>query len=92
MLISEIYQSRQGEGSLTGTDSVFVRTSGCNLRCEFCDTPFTSWSPEGQKMSVQEIVDRVLSQHSANHVVITGCEPMLPKEMPDLCAALSQAG
>jgi 7-carboxy-7-deazaguanine synthase len=92
MLISEIYQSRQGEGSLTGTESVFIRTSGCNLRCDFCDTPFTSWSPEGQKMLVSQIVDLVLHEHSADHVVITGGEPMLPKEMPDLCAALSQAG
>ena len=43
-------------------------------------------------MSVQQIVDRLLSQHSADHVVITGGEPMLPREMPELCAALSQAG
>lgn len=92
MLISEIYQSRQGEGSLTGIESVFVRTSGCNLRCDFCDTPFTSWSPEGQKMSVLQIVDLISSRHSAEHVVITGGEPMLPRDMPELCAALSQAG
>ncbi len=59
MLISEIYNSRQGEGHLTGTPSVFVRTSGCNLRCDFCDTPFTSWKPEGSQMMVSEIVDRV---------------------------------
>jgi len=92
MLISEIYQSRQGEGALTGTESVFVRTSGCNLRCDFCDTPFTSWEPAGEKMSVREIVDRVRSEYSADHVVITGGEPMLPRDMPELCAALSQEG
>jgi len=56
MLISEIYASRQGEGLLTGQPSVFIRTSGCNLRCWFCDTPFTSWAPEGENMSVDEIV------------------------------------
>ena len=43
-------------------------------------------------MLVSQIVDLVLHEHSADHVVITGGEPMLPKEMPDLCAALSQAG
>jgi 7-carboxy-7-deazaguanine synthase len=44
---------------LTGTPSVFVRTSGCNLRCWFCDTPFTSWQPEGEDRSVEEIVQDV---------------------------------
>src|SRR5687768_4443434 len=48
MLISEIYSSLQGEGLLTGTPSVFVRASGCNLRCWYCDTPYTSWEPEGE--------------------------------------------
>ena len=47
MLISEIFYSIQGEGELTGVPSVFVRTSGCNLRCTWCDTPYASWNPEG---------------------------------------------
>src|SRR5262244_691880 len=59
VLISEIYCSRQGEGLLTGTPSVFVRASGCNLRCWFCDTPYTSWQPEGSDMSTDEIVAQV---------------------------------
>ncbi len=59
MLISEIYSSLQGEGLLTGTPSVFVRTSGCNLRCWFCDTPYTSWEPEGEDWSLEEIVEEV---------------------------------
>ena len=46
MKISEIFYSIQGEGTLVGVPSVFVRTSGCNLRCEWCDTPYTSWQPE----------------------------------------------
>jgi 7-carboxy-7-deazaguanine synthase len=60
MLISEIYHSRQGEGRLAGTPSVFVRTSGCNLRCDFCDTPFTSWNPSGRKQTVREVVQQVV--------------------------------
>ena len=57
--LAEIFTSRQGEGLLTGTPSVFVRTSGCNLRCWFCDTPYTSWAPEGEDWSVDGIVDEV---------------------------------
>jgi len=57
--IAELYASLQGEGVLTGTPSVFVRATGCNLRCWFCDTPFTSWQPEGEDWSVEEIVGEV---------------------------------
>jgi 7-carboxy-7-deazaguanine synthase len=57
--IAEIYSSLQGEGLLTGTPSALVRASGCNLRCWFCDTPFTSWRPEGEDRSVSEIVAAV---------------------------------
>jgi 7-carboxy-7-deazaguanine synthase len=59
LLISEIYSSLQGEGLLTGTPSVFVRASGCNLRCWFCDTPYTSWEPEGEDWSVEQIAEEV---------------------------------
>jgi 7-carboxy-7-deazaguanine synthase len=89
MLISEIYESRQGEGRLTGTPSVFVRTSGCNLRCSFCDTPFTSWEPAGTPMTVAQVVERV-GQFTAQHVVITGGEPMLSREIVELSQAIQQ--
>ena len=59
MRISEIFRSLQGEGRLTGVESVFVRTSGCNLRCRFCDTPYASWTPEGDDLAVDEIISRV---------------------------------
>ncbi len=59
MRITEIFRSLQGEGLLTGTDSVFVRLSGCNLRCRYCDTPYASWAPEGEEMSLEEIIERM---------------------------------
>ena len=92
MLISEIYRSRQGEGLLTGMPSVFVRTSGCNLRCRYCDTPFTSWEPEGLQMSVSQIMLRIHDvAGDAQHVVVTGGEPMLPREINELCRQIRHA-
>jgi 7-carboxy-7-deazaguanine synthase len=57
--IAEIYRTLQGEGRLTGVESVFVRTSGCNLRCGFCDTPYASWTPEGDQLAVKEVLAEV---------------------------------
>jgi 7-carboxy-7-deazaguanine synthase len=91
MKIAELYQSRQGEGSLTGVKSVFVRTSGCNLRCWFCDTPFASWSPEGEDLSVDDVLERVL-EFGTEHVVLTGGEPMLFAELIPLTRELRRAG
>jgi 7-carboxy-7-deazaguanine synthase len=59
MRIAEIYHTIQGEGRLTGVQSVFVRTSGCNLRCRFCDTPYASWMPEGDFHSFEEVLAEV---------------------------------
>lgn len=91
MRIAEIYRSIQGEGLLTGTPSVFVRASGCNLRCWFCDTPFTSWEPEGRDMATDEIVAQV-EEWDSQHVVLTGGEPMLFAELIPLCAHLREIG
>jgi len=91
MLISEIFYSVQGEGTLVGVPSVFVRTSGCNLRCRWCDTPYASWKPEGTEMSVEELV-RAVNAHPTHFVVVTGGEPMVAKEMPLLLQRLREAG
>src|SRR5258708_21103264 len=91
MLIAEIFYSLQGEGELTGVPSVFVRTSGCNLRCNWGDTPYASWQPEGRQQTVDEIV-REVEKHPARHVVLTGGEPMIAKEIRELAAALKKLG
>jgi 7-carboxy-7-deazaguanine synthase len=89
--IAEIYKSVQGEGVLTGTPSVFVRASGCNLRCWYCDTPHASWRPEGRDWPVDRMVTRV-SRFKTEHVVLTGGEPMLFAELIPLSEELSRRG
>ena len=71
--INEIFYSLQGEGFYSGTPSVFVRFSGCNLRCHFCDTQHQ----EGEMFSLQEIVDEINEYPIAQMVVLTGGEPSL---------------
>jgi 7-carboxy-7-deazaguanine synthase len=87
MKVSEIFHSIQGEGKLIGVPSVFVRASGCNLRCVWCDTPYASWNPEGENLSIEQIVARV-SVFKTQHVVLTGGEPMIMPEIGELCDAL----
>lgn len=89
MLISEIFHSLQGEGELAGVPSVFVRTSGCNLRCNWCDTPYASWRPEGTQLTVEEILAEV-ERHPARHVVLTGGEPMVAPEIHELAFQLQE--
>ena len=91
MKISELFFSIQGEGELTGIPSVFVRTSGCNLRCRWCDTKYSSWTPEGENVDIEELVERVCS-YPARHVVITGGEPMIAKDIKEFVDLLKQSG
>ncbi len=90
MKISEIFYSVQGEGILLGTPSVFVRTSGCNLRCAWCDTPYTSWAPEGEERNPVAILDEV-RRYPASHVVVTGGEPMIAPGIVELTGLLREA-
>jgi 7-carboxy-7-deazaguanine synthase len=87
--ISEIFHSVQGEGRLTGTPSVFIRTNGCNLRCWFCDTRYASWEPEGDAWDVGAVV-QAATKWTTPHVVITGGEPMIFDALVDLCSELRQ--
>jgi 7-carboxy-7-deazaguanine synthase len=87
MKLAELFHSIQGEGKLSGVPSVFVRASGCNLRCVWCDTPYASWNPEGENVPVDEIVRRV-GEFNCRHVVVTGGEPLIMPDIVELCDAL----
>ncbi len=87
LLVSEVFYSIQGEGRYAGTPSVFIRTSGCNLRCGFCDTPYTSWNLEGEEISLQNLLDNV-ARWDCEHVVITGGEPLIVQQVVDLTREL----
>lgn len=71
--------------------SVFIRTSGCNLRCLWCDTPYTSWRPQGDDWSVKRILMEA-HRYPARHVVITGGEPLLAPQIEELTAELKRDG
>ena len=91
MRIAEVFHSIQGEGMYAETPSVFVRTTGCNLRCWFCDTRYTSWEPEGEHRSWQAVFEMVRA-FDCEHVVVTGGEPMLQTDVVALTWRLGQAG
>jgi 7-carboxy-7-deazaguanine synthase len=93
--VSEMFTSSQGEGRLAGMPSVFIRLSGCNLRCWFCDTPYASWHPEGQRVSVESLLKESLQarlEGGVTHVVITGGEPLLQRGIERLSELLRENG
>jgi 7-carboxy-7-deazaguanine synthase len=91
MKIAEVFYSIQGEGALAGVPSVFVRTSGCNLRCTWCDTPYASWAPEGEWRELGALVDEVAG-YGARYVVLTGGEPMIAPGITELTERLRDLG
>jgi 7-carboxy-7-deazaguanine synthase len=91
VVVAEVFSSIQGEGVLAGVPSFFIRTSGCNLRCTWCDTPYTSWRAEGERRTVRELL-AAAAVAGLRHVVVTGGEPLLQRELGDLTHALADAG
>ena len=85
--VNELFASLQGEGKLAGVPSTFVRTSGCNLRCWFCDSYHTSWEPTGAWMGVDEVAAEVATA-DRNHLVLTGGEPLIHDAVVDLLDAV----
>lgn len=89
MVVNEIFYSLQGESSYAGRPCVFVRLTGCNLRCSYCDTRYAY--EEGKAMAVEEIVARV-SSYPCHLVEVTGGEPLLQNETPALIRELLDRG
>jgi 7-carboxy-7-deazaguanine synthase len=87
--IIEVFHSLQGEGPLTGVRTSFVRTARCNLRCAWCDTPY-SFGP-GRERSVDSLL-REIRGHGTRNVCLTGGEPLLQKEAPEFVRKLSERG
>jgi len=94
MNVMEIYRSVQGEGLLLGVPTTFVRFFACNLRCSWCDTKY-SWSVRDggtwESLTPQVVAERVHAQ-GARHVVLTGGEPTLQKDLPQLAELLKATG
>jgi 7-carboxy-7-deazaguanine synthase len=89
--VCEKFVSLQGEGELTGMPSSFIRLSGCNLRCAWCDTAYASWSPEGEMESIGALCEWA-HRAGPRHVVVTGGEPMIFKQLDELCEGLRTRG
>ncbi|MBU1260361.1 MAG: 7-carboxy-7-deazaguanine synthase QueE [Planctomycetes bacterium] len=87
--ISEIFYSIQGEGLLAGRASVFIRLAGCPLRCNYCDTKYALDARAGTKMSIDEIMKKVM-KHSPKYAVITGGEPMISPHISLLCEKMKE--
>jgi len=89
MRINEIFRSLQGEGLLQGEPSIFVRLQGCNLKCNWCDTSYAQDPRGGEELSIDEVLERVLSLHEDGLICITGGEPLMQEEeLGELCAEL----
>lgn len=79
MKIFEIYRSIQGEGIYTGIPTVFIRTTGCNLKCKWCDTPYAADPLSGKDMTLPEILEKV-DGFNTKYVCLTGGEPLNQRE------------
>src|SRR6516164_7039069 len=101
MFVTEIFKSIQGEGTRAGLPCIFVRLTGCNLRCTWCDTAYAFHG--GKKMSVEEVVARVdglagraargkIAEAAVPLVELTGGEPLLQEEIYPLAEKLLAAG
>ena len=89
LVVNEIFRSIQGESTYSGCLCTFIRLTGCNLRCSYCDTAYAY--EQGEEMTIPEVLERV-EQYGTHLVEITGGEPLLQEETPRLAQALLAAG
>jgi len=91
MVINEIFYSLQGEGAFAGAPSVFVRLSGCPLRCRWCDTQYAWAESAGREYSAEELKEKILSRPT-QHLVVTGGEPMVLDGLGEFIRPFAEAG
>lgn len=89
LLVTEIFHSLQGETSLVGVPFVFVRLTGCNLRCTYCDSAYAFKG--GTKHSIDEVLEKI-ALFRTKHVLLTGGEPLLQRPVPELLTRLNREG
>jgi 7-carboxy-7-deazaguanine synthase len=89
LLVTEIFHSLQGETSLSGVPFAFIRLTGCNLRCRYCDSAYAFKG--GKKMSIAQVLGEI-RPYGVRHALLTGGEPLLQRQSPELVDALIEAG
>ena len=89
MKINEIFYSIQGEGKWQGEANIFIRTSGCNLRCKYCDTKYAY--NEGKELTIKQIFEKI-KKFSCKKICITGGEPLLQKDIVEILEKLKNKG
>jgi 7-carboxy-7-deazaguanine synthase len=85
MKINEIFYSIQGEGKWSGLPNIFIRATGCNLRCSFCDSTYAY--DDGKEMKIDEII-KDISKYHCKYVCVTGGEPLFQNDVPKLLDSL----
>ena len=91
MRVSEIFLSIQGESTYAGLPCIFIRLTGCNLRCKWCDTVYAQNAEQGEEYSFDRIIQEV-KKFKCKLIEITGGEPLLQKETPELINELLKLG
>src|SRR3954453_10296216 len=89
LLVTEIFHSLQGETSLSGLPFAFIRLTGCNLRCKYCDSAYSFKG--GRKVSIAAILEEI-PPYRVRHVLLTGGEPLIQRQTPALLDALVAEG
>ena len=91
MKINEIFSSIDGEGLRAGELATFIRVSGCNLRCNYCDTRYALDDDSGKDMNIKEILEEV-DKYNVKNITITGGEPLIHKDIEILIESLIKKG
>jgi 7-carboxy-7-deazaguanine synthase len=90
--VNEIFSSINGEGTLSGELAIFIRLSGCNLRCSYCDTVYAQKNNAGKELLLDEIIKEVQQHKGIKNITLTGGEPLLKPNINQLLESLASLG